>query len=125
MKLRIKLKNRSQLESKRSECFRDKGSYCYMYPEKDPAPSGKTKIEPVKLKKEDKMIRKPSKDSTIRSNEKEIESALFSDEVSGQLKAEILSKIESLESDEELYREFFSRVGAASDLINDCIDDIS
>lgn len=96
-----------------------------MHPEKDPAPAGKTKIEPVKLKKEDKMIKKPSSDDMLRSNEKEIESVLNSDETSGPLKAELLEKIADLESDPRAYREFFSRPGSAAKLIRDCIDDVS
>ena len=72
MKLKIRIK-----ESKRTECEKNNGSFCYMFPEKDPKPTKSTVIEPVKTKKENQMIKLPSSKEILKKNEKEIFSKII------------------------------------------------
>lgn len=121
MKIRIKIKNKTQNESKKSECEKNNGWACYMLRD-DPKPAKNKTIEPVKLKKEDKMINKPSSDIILQKNEAEIEKILNSDETSDSLRAVILDELNDLESEPEAYKALFSRHGAVGRFMERCLD---
>jgi len=124
MRLKIKVRKLNK-ESKRTECEKNNGWACYMHPEKDPSPSKKTVIEPVNLKKENKMIKLPSSKEILAKNEKELENIMASYKTSDALRSIIIDELGELESEPAAFEALFSKPGAVQRFMERCLDRFS
>lgn len=122
--------------SSEKQCLSDGGEFCYFYDKKnkqrkakaiknEPTQKTVTVSKPVKLKKEDKMIKIPASEDILRKNERELENILASDETSDALRAVIIDEIGDLEDDKQTYEALFSKPGAVQRFMEKCLDRLS